>query len=68
MATESLAAQIKRLRSLPTIRRRCTSVHELAVQNKLQYFTYHPEKEADVVEYCVKIMRRDYPDFSKASA
>lgn len=60
--------RIKTLRSLPTIRERCSAVHALATQDKLQYFTYHPEKEADVVAYCVKIMKRDYPDFNKIPA
>jgi hypothetical protein len=45
------------LRTLPAIRERCGRVHELATEGKLQYFNYHPEKEADVAEFCVKIMK-----------
>lgn len=63
----NLNEQIKTLRSLATIRERCTAVHTLATQDKLHYFVYHPEKEADVVAYCVNIMKRDYPDFNKVS-
>lgn len=61
-------AESKHLRSLPMIRFRCNLVHRLAQADKLQYFEYHPEREADVVEYCVKIMNRDYSDFSKIPA
>jgi ADP-glucose pyrophosphorylase len=49
------------------IRRRCNDVHLIARVDELQYFKYHPEKEADVVRYCVKIMNRDYPDFGEVS-
>ena len=36
------------LRTLPAIRERCGQVFELAEEGKLEYFEYHPEKEADV--------------------
>ncbi|GLB40069.1 putative DUF1688-domain-containing protein [Lyophyllum shimeji] len=53
------------LRTLPAIRERCGRVHQLAQQGKLEYFDYHPEKEADVAEFCIHIMKRDYgADFS----
>ena len=45
------------LRTLPAIRERCTLVHELAKQGKLEYFDYHPEKELDVANFCVDIMK-----------
>ncbi|KAH0579798.1 hypothetical protein H2248_002631 [Termitomyces sp. 'cryptogamus'] len=48
------------LRTLPAIRERCSRVHDLAKQGKLQYFDYHPEKEADVADFCIEIMKRDY--------
>ncbi|KAG6908038.1 hypothetical protein DXG01_006400 [Tephrocybe rancida] len=48
------------LRTLPAIRERCGRVHDLAKQGKLQYFDYHPEKEADVAAFCIEIMKRDY--------
>ncbi|KAG6845150.1 hypothetical protein H0H87_012946 [Tephrocybe sp. NHM501043] len=45
------------LRTLPAIRERCSRVHDLAKQGKLEYFDYHPEKEADVAAYCIEIMK-----------
>ncbi|KAG6887673.1 hypothetical protein C0995_013625 [Termitomyces sp. Mi166 len=45
------------LRTLPAIRERCSRVHDLAKQGKLQYFDYHPEKEADVADFCIEIMK-----------
>lgn len=45
------------LRTLPAIRERCTKVHELAKQGKLQYFEYHPEREDDVASFCLNIMQ-----------
>lgn len=45
------------LRTLPAIRERCTLVHELAKENKLQYFDYHPDKEVDVANFCIEIMK-----------
>jgi hypothetical protein len=48
---------IEYLRTLPSIRERCGRVHDLAKQGKLQYFDYHPEKEQDVTDYCIRIMR-----------
>ncbi|KAG7095536.1 hypothetical protein E1B28_006273 [Marasmius oreades] len=48
------------LRTLPAIRERCGQVFELARQNKLEYFDYHPEKEADVAKFCVEIITRDF--------
>ena len=45
------------LRTLPAVRERCSRVFELAKAGKLQYFDYHPEKEAEVTEYCVSIMK-----------
>jgi Protein of unknown function (DUF1688) len=45
------------LRTLPAIRERCQQVYELAKQGKLQYFDYHPDKEADAAAFCVEIMK-----------
>jgi hypothetical protein len=44
------------LRTLPAIRERCTRVLDLASQNKLQYFEYHPENEHAVTDFCVQII------------
>ncbi|KAH9990213.1 DUF1688-domain-containing protein [Russula compacta] len=53
---------IEYLRTLPSIRERCGRVHDLAKQGNLQYFNYHPEKEENVTDYCISIIRRDYGD------
>ncbi|KAJ7692908.1 hypothetical protein B0H17DRAFT_512940 [Mycena rosella] len=54
------------LRTLPSIRERCTRVFDLAKEGKLQYFDYHPEKEDDVTAFCVDIIKRDFgTDFAK---
>jgi len=45
------------LRTLPAIRERCGQVFELAQQDKLEYFEYHPAKEADVAAFCTKIIQ-----------
>ena len=45
------------LRTLPAIRERCGRVHDLAMKGKLDYFDYHPEKEADVSRFCIGIMK-----------
>jgi hypothetical protein len=56
----SLEATAAYLRTLPSIRERCGRVFELAKQGKLEYFEYHPEKEADVVTFCTQIIQRDF--------
>ncbi|KAJ7260531.1 hypothetical protein C8J57DRAFT_1514470, partial [Mycena rebaudengoi] len=54
------------LRTLPSIRERCTRVFDLAKDGKLEYFNYHPDKEQDVTAFCVDIIKRDFgSDFSK---
>ncbi|KAG8801578.1 hypothetical protein FRC17_006609 [Serendipita sp. 399] len=65
MASNTLEGHLQRLRSLPTIRQRCTLVHELAQQGRLEYFEYHPEAEASVVDFCAEIMKRDYSNFAE---
>ncbi|KAK2460736.1 hypothetical protein APHAL10511_007206 [Amanita phalloides] len=51
---------IQYLKSLPAVRERCSHVFDLAKQNKLQYFTYNEEKESDVAEFCISLLKRDY--------
>ncbi|KAI0088335.1 DUF1688-domain-containing protein [Irpex rosettiformis] len=48
------------LRTLPAIRERCSRVHALAKEGKLQYFEYHPEKEDGVASFCIDIIQRDF--------
>jgi hypothetical protein len=44
------------LRTLPAIRERCLRVFDLATRGQLQYFDYHPEREPDVADFCIKII------------
>ncbi|GJJ14595.1 hypothetical protein Clacol_008861 [Clathrus columnatus] len=48
------------LKTLPAIRERCSRVHDLAKQGKLEYFDYAPDKEDQVAEFCVNIIKRDF--------
>ncbi|KAF8585651.1 DUF1688-domain-containing protein [Ramaria rubella] len=48
------------LKTLPSIRERCTRVHELASQGRLEYFDYAPDREEHTVRYCIEIIKRDY--------
>ncbi|KAL5520644.1 hypothetical protein ACEPAF_2645 [Sanghuangporus sanghuang] len=59
--SSDITQKIAYLRTLPSIRERCSKVHALATQNKLHYFEYHPEKEEDAVVFCLDIIQRDYP-------
>lgn len=52
----SVEATVAYLRTLPSIRERCSRVHALAQEGKLEYFDYHPEKEEDVVKFCASII------------
>ncbi|QRW25642.1 Uracil catabolism protein 4 [Rhizoctonia solani] len=36
------------------------SSDSIAKEGKLEYFDYHPEKEKDVVEFCAKIIEREF--------
>lgn len=45
------------LRTLPAVRERCSKVFELAKQDRLQYFSYHPDKEAELTEFCLGIIK-----------
>ncbi|KAI5121604.1 hypothetical protein M0805_009475 [Coniferiporia weirii] len=58
--SSSVSQKIAHLRTPTAIRERCGRVHALARLDKLEYFEYHPEKEADAVEFCTKIIQRDF--------
>ncbi|KAI0316040.1 DUF1688-domain-containing protein [Amylostereum chailletii] len=60
VASLTIPQKIEYLRTLPAIRERCGRVHQLATEGKLHYFDYHPDKEANAVEYCAKIIDRKY--------
>ena len=59
LLTPSLAPELKAqyLLTLPAIRDRCSQVHDLAKDGKLEYFEYHPENEEKVAEFCVEIIK-----------
>ncbi|KAF5379000.1 hypothetical protein D9757_009101 [Collybiopsis confluens] len=56
----SLESKASYLRTLPSIRERCSRVFELAKQGTLEYFDYHPDKEIDVTDFCLGIIKRDF--------
>ncbi|KAG8695358.1 hypothetical protein FRC08_007876 [Ceratobasidium sp. 394] len=58
--TSSIQNTVAYLRTLPSIRERCSRVHALAQEGKLEYFDYHPEKEGEVVKFCAGIIERDF--------
>ncbi|KAF9515938.1 hypothetical protein BS47DRAFT_1371927 [Hydnum rufescens UP504] len=61
LATDlSPAQRVAYLQTLPAIRERCGRVYELAKLGKLEHFDYHPEKESDVVDFCIEIIQRDF--------
>lgn len=45
------------LLTLPAIRDRCSQVHDLAKEGKLEYFEYHPENEKKVADFCLQIIQ-----------
>ena len=55
--TPELKAQY--LLTLPAIRDRCSQVHDLAMEGKLEYFEYHPENEEKVADFCLEIIQVD---------
>lgn len=56
--TPELKAQY--LLTLPAIRDRCSQVHDLAKEGKLEYFEYHPENEEKVADFCLQIIQVTY--------
>ena len=57
--TQSLTPEFKAryLLTLPSIRDRCSQVHDLAKEGKLEYFEYHPENEEKVADFCIQIIQ-----------
>lgn len=54
------------LHSLPSIRQRSGLIYSLALADKLQHFTLHEDKLDTVVDYCIKVIKRDYgADYQK---
>ncbi|KAH7108409.1 DUF1688-domain-containing protein [Auriculariales sp. MPI-PUGE-AT-0066] len=59
-AAQTPEATAAYLRTLPAIRERCQRVFELGKEGSLQHFTYHPDRESDVVKFCIGIIQRDF--------
>ncbi|WWC87881.1 uncharacterized protein L201_002779 [Kwoniella dendrophila CBS 6074] len=54
------------LRSLEAIRDRSNQVYELGKRGKLDHWDFHEDKLDDVVNYCAKIIERDFgTDYAK---
>ncbi|OCF43383.1 hypothetical protein I317_02823 [Kwoniella heveanensis CBS 569] len=54
------------LRSLEAVRDRSSQVYELGRAGKLDHWTFEEDKLADAVEYCAKIIERDFgTDYAK---
>ncbi|KAI5995730.1 hypothetical protein EDC04DRAFT_2585846 [Pisolithus marmoratus] len=60
LSPENAVTRALYLRTLPSIRERCSRVHDLAKQGKLQYFDYRPDKEDAVIEFCAGVIERDF--------
>jgi hypothetical protein len=45
------------LRSLPSVRDRCSKVFEVAKSGNLEFFDYHPEQEVIVAKFCAEIIQ-----------
>lgn len=59
LVPQSIAPELKAqyLLTLPAIRDRCSQVHDLAKEGKLEYFEYHPENEDKVADFCLEIVQ-----------
>lgn len=52
--------QIAYLRSLPSIRDRCSQVFALAEEDKLEYWSVDLAQEASIVDFVCELIARDY--------
>lgn len=57
-----MSESVAYLRSLPSIRERCTKIFKAGQRGELKYFTYNPDKEPEAVDYCIAIIKRDFGD------
>ena len=59
LLAQSLRPEFKAqyLLTLPAIRDRCSQVHDLAKEGRLEYFEYHPENEEKVADFCLEIIQ-----------
>lgn len=52
--------EVAYLRSLKSVRERCSAVFALAEQNKLDFWDVDLSKEEEVVEFCASLIKRDF--------
>ena len=52
--------EVAYLRSLKSVRERCSAVFALAEQNKLDYWDVDLSRESEVVEFCASLISRDF--------
>lgn len=59
LIAQGVAPELKAqyLLTLPAIRDRCSQVHDLAKEGKLEYFEYHPDNEEKVADFCLQIIQ-----------
>ncbi|ORX33697.1 hypothetical protein BD324DRAFT_639192 [Kockovaella imperatae] len=62
---EAIPDIVTYLRSLDAVHDRCNQVFALAEVGQVDHWTFHQDKVADVVDYCVTLITRDYGDLSK---
>ncbi|CAD6568102.1 MAG: hypothetical protein TREMPRED_004259 [Tremellales sp. Tagirdzhanova-0007] len=58
--TSSTPAIISYLRSLEAVRDRSQKVFDLAIKGELDHWAWQEDKLADVVNYCAKLIERDF--------
>jgi hypothetical protein len=52
--------EVAYLRSLKSVRERCSAVFALAEKNKLEFWDLDLSKEDEVVEFCAGLIKRDF--------
>ncbi|SOV04491.1 related to protein urg3 [Ustilago sp. UG-2017a] len=56
-----ISPEVAYLRTLPSVRSRCTTIFDhVATTGEGEYFTYNPNAEDAVADYCIKIIQRDF--------
>lgn len=62
MAGDSVPQDIAYLRSLRSVRERCTKLYELGVRGELDHFDVDLSKVDSVTEYVLEVTKENYPD------
>ncbi|CAH7682682.1 hypothetical protein BY996DRAFT_7697085 [Phakopsora pachyrhizi] len=59
-SNNNTSSRLEYLKSLPSIRERCSKVFELARQDKLQFWSIHESVLPAIVDYCFYLIQRDF--------